>query len=69
MPWKSFWRDEEGKDPSAFGNQREGKKNSVAASLKEEKMSSLRKDCRGPIYRPHDIASLLALQILKRRRG
>ena len=68
MPWKSFWRDEEIKDPSAFGNQRGGK-NSVAASLKEQKMSSLRKDCRGPIYRPHDIASLLALQILKRMRG
>ena len=56
-------------DPSVFENQRGGKKNSVVAPLKKEKMSSLRKDCRGPIYRPHDIASPLAFQILKCRRG
>jgi len=64
-----FWRDEEGKDPSFFENERGGKKNLVAVSLKEEKMNSLRKDCMGPIYKPHGIASLLALQILKHKRG
>ena len=62
-----FWRDEEGKNPSVFENKRGGKKNPVAASLKEKKMNSLRKDCRGPIYRPHGRASPLVLQILKRR--
>jgi len=62
-----IWRDEEGEDPSVSKNQRGGKKNSVAASLKEEKMISLEKDCKGPIYRPHGLASLLPLLILKRR--
>ena len=66
---ESFWRDEEGKDPSVFKKERGGKKNLVVALLKEKKMNFLRKDCRGPIYRPRDIASPLALQILKHKQS